>query len=199
MGAFSAGAYWLLNRPSATPQSDGLGFDLGIEFDLGLDMTLSDLARANEVDINNANLRAFLRMIRHAEGTLSAGNDGYGMMFGGLITRDLSDHPRQVHCHLLGGREICSSAAGAYQFLQRTWDWIAHDLPDFSPQSQDLAAGRLIRYRGALQDVYHGRFNQAVEKVKKEWASMPDAGYGQPEKSLAELQRVYTNGGGSIA
>lgn len=167
---------------------DGLGDFLDFDF--------YDHNMHNEIDLSHPNLQAFLTVIRHAEGTLAAGDKGYGMMFGGLITNDLSDHPRQVHCHMLGGKEICSSAAGAYQFLTKTWDWIANDLPDFGKQSQDLAAARLIKYRGGLQDIYAGRFDEAVNLVRKEWASLPGAGYGQPEKNLAELRTVFLNAGG---
>jgi muramidase (phage lysozyme) len=83
---------------------------------------------------------------------------------------------------LLGGREITSTAAGAYQFLARTWDEVAAalELPDFSPQSQDVAALWLIRRRGALADLREGRFDDFVAKCAKEWASLPGSPYGQP-------------------
>src|SRR3990167_9402573 len=123
------------------------------------------------------NMRAFLMMIRHAEGT--AGPDGYRTLFGGGLFEGFEDHPRQRITRKLGGKPITSSAAGAYQFLERTWDEVQTklDLPDFSPNSQDRGAVELIRRRGALKLVVGGRFEQAVEKVRKEWASMPGAGY----------------------
>jgi lysozyme len=99
------------------------------------------------------------------------------------------------------GQAIKSSAAGAYQILARTWDGVRAKLglPDFSPASQDAAAVELIRQRGALADVRAGRFAVAVDKCKKEWASLPGAGYGQPENSLARLQNAYVSSGGMLA
>jgi len=120
-----------------------------------------DLAAA----LASPNLRAFLAVIRAGEGTSDA--DGYRRMFGGELVDDLSDHPRRAITKRLGkparigaggefvaatGQTLTSTAAGAYQFLSRTWDECAAalGLPDFSPISQDLAAAYLIRRRGAL-------------------------------------------------
>ena len=44
-----------------------------------------------------------------------------------------------------------------------------------------------------------GRFADAVAKCKKEWASLPGAGYGQRENSLATLQAAYLDAGGNLA
>lgn len=152
-----------------------------------------------DIDLNNGNLRAFLAVIRHAEGTERHGANAYRVRFGGsLVEGNLTDHPGGVVCANLAGGRICSSAVGAYQFLKKTWDWIAADLPDFGQASQDLAAARLIRYRGALGDVYRGDVAEAVRKCRKEWASLPGAGYGQPEKSLASLQAKFVASGGVL-
>ena len=95
----------------------------------------------------SANLRAFLYMIRHCEGT--AGENGYRTQFGGGLFDSFADHPRQAITRTLGGKPITSTAAGAYQFLARTWDECAKalGLPDFSPASQDAAATFLINQR----------------------------------------------------
>jgi len=153
-----------------------------------------------ETDMGQAtnNRAAFLMMIRTAEGT--AGADGYRTMFGGGLFDSFADHPRRVVTAMSGGRPISSSAAGAYQFLRRTWDKLAArlGLPDFSPASQDAAAIELIREAGALGDVDAGRFALAVRKVRKIWASMPGAGYGQPEVALERLQAAYQAAGGVV-
>jgi muramidase (phage lysozyme) len=96
---------------------------------------------------------------------------------------------------------ISSSAAGAYQIIRRAWDGVRAKLglPDFSPACQDAAALKLIRQRGALTDVRAGRFGVAVDKCKKEWASLPGASYGQHENTLARVQSAYTVAGGYIA
>ncbi|WP_423197143.1 Lysozyme [Cupriavidus sp. H19C3] len=153
-----------------------------------------------DIDMGQASLNrsAFLLTIRTAEGT--AGRDGYRTLFGGGLFDSLADHPRQYITRKSNGKPITSSAAGAYQFLIRTWDTLAArlGLPDFSPQSQDAAAIELIREAGALGDVDAGRFAQAVRKVRKIWASMPGAGYGQPERALADLQAAFEAAGGVV-
>jgi lysozyme len=143
------------------------------------------------------NVTAFLKTIRVSEGT--AGADGYSTLVGGGQFDSFADHPRQlVYLPNLG---YSSSAAGAYQILRRTWDGVAGKLGlvDFSPASQDRAAVELIKQRGALADVRAGRFADAIAKCKKEWASLPGAGYGQRENSLATLQAAYINAGGNLA
>lgn len=149
-----------------------------------------------EIDLNNQNLQAFLAMIRTAEGT--AGQGGYRMLFGGQLFASYADHPRQLVSAQLGGRKIHSTAAGAYQFLSRTWDEAraALSLPDFSPESQDMAAAWLIRRRGALRDVLDGRLSIAIAKCAKEWASLPGSPYGQPTISSAKARSLFAQYGG---
>ncbi|WP_427306606.1 glycoside hydrolase family 24 protein [Cupriavidus sp. H39] len=153
-----------------------------------------------ETDMGQAanNRAAFLMMIRTAEGT--AGADGYRTLFGGGLFQSFADHPRQVVTAMSNGKPISSSAAGAYQFLRRTWDTLAGrlGLTDFTPASQDAAAIQLIADAGALGDVDAGRFALAVRKVRKIWASMPGAGYGQPEVALNRLQAAYEAAGGVV-
>ena len=86
--------------------------------------------------IQNENVQAFLALIRHCEGA------GYTTLFGGGIVEHTDDHPRISVTRTLGGKPITSTAAGAYQFLSRTWDECAKalDLHDFSPPNQDRAA-----------------------------------------------------------
>jgi muramidase (phage lysozyme) len=160
---------------------------------------------------HNANINAFLLMIRYAEGT--AGNNGYRTVFGGTLISNLRDHPAitgewkgkrlsDAQCRGAGlGPGCISTAAGAYQFIRPTWVRLKSrlQLPDFSPESQDAAALELIREVSALGDVSSGRFDTAVSKVRKIWASMPGAGYAQPEKTLEALRRVYTEKGGVLA
>jgi len=145
------------------------------------------------------NVRAFLAMIRNAEGT--AGRNGYRTLFGGELFDHFADHPRIAVTRSLGGAPLTSTAAGAYQFLARTWDEVraALELGDFSPEAQDVAAVYLIRRRGALVDVRAGLFDVAVSKVSREWASLPGSPYGQPVKSLEHVRAVYADAGGSFA
>lgn len=158
----------------------------------------------------NDNLWAMLATIRYAEGT--AGADGYGTLFGYGTFTDFSDHPANLgwkgvalpdaQCRAAGFSPGCvTTAAGAYQIVKPTWNTVANRLrlPDFSPESQDIAAIELIREKGAIPDVLAGRFNSAISKIRRVWASLPGAGYEQPERSLTALQNVYVQNGGGFA
>jgi muramidase (phage lysozyme) len=145
----------------------------------------------------NPNVRAFLAVIRAGEGTSDP--DGYRRHFGGELFSDFSQHPKRAITKLLGGQPLTSTAAGAYQFLSKTWAECqnALKLPDFSPESQDLAAMYLIDRRGALDAVIRGDLEVAIAKCAKEWASLPGSPYGQPTKTLAQCIAVYDAAGGT--
>lgn len=146
----------------------------------------------------NKNVAAFLRAIR--EGETSQNDDAYRVMFGGELIGSFNDHPRKAITKKLGSQTITSTAAGAYQFLSRTWDECAEalSLPDFSPESQDLAAVFLINRRRALQDVIDGEFEVAIKKCAREWASLPGSPYGQPMASMSRLKKIYKKYGGAF-
>ena len=140
--------------------------------------------------------RALLNTIRYAEGTWSDGEDkGYQVLYGGGLFEDLSRHPETVIV-----RRYTSAAAGAYQFLPKTWKGVARelDLDSFEPAQQDQAALHLIERRGALQEIdRHGLTSAAMARLAPEWASFPTwsgrSAYGQPVKSRRDLERFYTN------
>lgn len=145
------------------------------------------------------NRKAFLDMISYSEGTTGA--QGYRTMFGGTLADSLDDHPRQVFTFTnKAGQTLKTSAAGRYQFLARTWDELRAKLglKDFGPASQDAAALELIRQRGALPDVDAGRIEAAIAKVAPVWASLPGAGYNQPERKLSSLIASYSAAGGNL-
>lgn len=146
------------------------------------------------------NLYAFLWVVRHAEGT--AGMNGYRMMFGGSLINSFADHPRRKIRRRSGSKYITSTAAGAYQFLEGTWDEcksVMGFLPDFSPANQDQAARFLIKRRGAMADVLAGRLESAIKKCNKEWASLPGSPYGQPTVSMAQARTIFVAAGGVLA
>lgn len=140
------------------------------------------------------NVQGFLRLIR--EGETNQNEDAYSEMYGGDHFTSFADHPRLAHT----AHGFTSTAAGAYQFLAKTWDGIVKALGpmDFSPQSQDVGAVYLINGRGALQDVLNGRINDAIRKCAKEWASLPGSQYGQPTQALARALSVYQGYGGAL-
>ena len=150
-------------------------------------------------DQADRNLKAFLDMIAYSEGT--SGPDGYRTLFGGGKFDSFADHPRVYKSFTNGiGQVLKTSAAGRYQFLAKTWDAMAAalHLPDFGPESQDRAAIELISQRGALNDVRAGRTENAIRKCAPIWASMPGAGYAQPERKLSALVAQYRAAGGVL-
>jgi muramidase (phage lysozyme) len=159
--------------------------------------------------VADGNVQAFLMMLRYAEGT--AGPDGYRTLFGGRLFEGFDDHPRvAVQFRNRAGQVLWTTAAGAYQAMAisqkpdgtytrtDTWDRVKArlQLPDFSPESQDAFAVELIRERGALGDVMAGRLASAIRKCAPVWASLPGAGYNQPERQLASLQSAFQSAGG---
>lgn len=158
----------------------------------------------------NYNQAAFLMALRLGEGT--RGQDGYSELFGGQNFNSFATHPAlagwpgvrlsDAMCAGAGHGPGCvSTAAGAYQFTKPTWVRLAKKLglPDFSPRCQDAAAWELIREKGADADVLAGRTAAAISKVRKIWASLPGAGYGQHEVALAAFNNVFTQSGGVLA
>lgn len=163
-----------------------------------------------ESDEMNSNVNAFLTALRVGEGT--AGQDGWRTLMGGGLFDSYADHPARLGwrgtplsaamCAGAGfGPGCVSTAAGAFQINKPTWNRVADklSLPDFSPASQQEAAIELIREKGALADVAAGRVAVAVNKVRKVWASLPGAGYGQGEVKLAAFVNHYSNAGGAVA
>lgn len=160
-----------------------------------------------------AQISAMLQAIKKAEGTADRG-DPYRVCYSYRHTiNSFADHPAVTRewagerlsdamCADAGlGPGCVSTAAGAYQIIRPTWLRLKTKLglPDFSPASQDAAATELLRERGALARLEVGDFAGAVEKTRKEWASLPGAGYGQGERSIAWLTARFTEAGGVLA
>lgn len=172
----------------------------------------ANLNSQNKDSLMNNNVKAFLKMIRFAEGT--AGENGYRVVYSyEKVLQNLSDHPHttgewkgkvlsDTYCKNAGLGPGCkSTAAGAYQITITTWRNLKKtlSLPDFSPNSQDLAAIELIREKGALKDIESGKIEAAIYKVRKIWASIPGNSYGQPNKKLSDLLTVFRTSGGNFA
>lgn len=149
-----------------------------------------DIAEIDEA-LQSIYVQAALRTIRFCEGTAG---DGYRMMFGGKLFDSFADHPRVATKFTLAGKQLTSTAAGAYQFLSRTWDEAknALGLTDFSPINQDRAAVWLIWRRKALDQILNGDFEGAIRKLNLEWASLPGSPYGQPVKTLEAVMAEFS-------
>lgn len=169
--------FWETHSPSK--RSERMGAAVGEGFRIGLEKALSD-----------PRVKAMLDVIGFSEGTDK--RHGYATKVGGANQGDLSQKNRSI-VNLGGG--LKSSASGRYQFLNKTWDSLAEQLglTDFSEHSQDLAAVKLLSDSGALKKLQAGDFQGAVTAARKTWASFPGAGYGQGERSMGSLEKVFAN------
>jgi muramidase (phage lysozyme) len=139
----------------------------------------------------NPRVRAMLDTIAFAEGA------DYDVMFTGKRFDSTKgwQHPRAVQ----KSPGYASDAAGRYQFLSTTWDRAAKELglKDFSPRNQDIAALRLMEWRGVdLNTLAAGDPTaDTFAKLAPEWASLPTkagkSAYGQPVKGLDKLMGRY--------
>ena len=211
LGVVAGVAWWVAARRGewvTVSAGDGItnAFNDGVEYMQNAAGGLADtfgfkrVGNMSAVDrslLNNANVRAMLRVIRQGE---SSQNDAvaYRMIVGrvGAQFSSFADHPR-----IFG--TPTSTAAGAYQITKTTWDWVRQQmkLPDFSPASQDAAALGLIAYRGALLDVLAGNLDAAIPKLRREWTSLPGA--AENNKAAGDMQNakrlfVAFGGGGAV-
>lgn len=149
-----------------------------------------------------SNLAAFLDMLAFSElgqRLLAKSHNGYNVLVGGELFDSYADHPRRrIWIKMI---KNYSTAAGRYQFLAWVWDDLVkrYSYKSFDPASQDAAATRLIQQCRALQLIYDGRIEAAIAACRNIWASLPGAGYGQPEHRLETLVQVYRECGGNVA
>ena len=149
------------------------------------------------------NSAAFLDMIAFSEigpDLLAKSDNGYNILCGStpahpLLFDSYADHPRILNV------ELDSTAAGRYELLAKYFDDYKAllSLPDFSPESQDQIALRQITECKALEAIDLGQLGTAVGLCAHIWASLPGAGYGQPENSLTALAEAYQASGGTLA
>ena len=115
--------------------------------------------------------------IKFAEGTYRQGEKAYNTGYGYNMFDDLSKHPDTVFNNT-------SAAAGAYQFMPKTWAGAksALNLTDFGPQSQELAGEYLTTKRGVQTDkpfTTVQELRSAFDKLAPEWASIPMSSTGK--------------------
>jgi len=175
--------------------------------------TTANIEEALTMIDGNQNVRAFLEAIAKCEGTAQRA-EPYRVCYGYRHTiQSYADHPANLGewkgeklsdklCSAAGlGPGCVSTAAGKYQITRTTWKSLKAKLKlkDFSPASQDAAAIELLRECGALPLVEVGNVAGAVNKARRIWASLPGAGYAQPERSLAWVQNQFKEAGGVLA
>ncbi len=156
------------------------------------------------------NVKAFLDMLAVSEGTATnrlTKCRGYDVIVTGIdgkpeVFVDFRQHPFVGRpSKLINAKGLTSNAAGRYQFMGRYW--LAYkqqlNLPDFGPDSQDKWCIQLIKECGAIAMIEAGKFADAVQACRSRWASLPGAGYGQRENSVASLRDAYIAAGGVVA
>lgn len=134
----------------------------------------------------NKNLVAFLMLITKTEGTDRQGTP-YNELFGYDNFADFSKHPNVSKYVTINGKKIRTTAAGRYQINFPTYNMLG--MKSFTPEAQDAGAIELIKRSGAYGDVINGKFETAIKKTNRVWASLPGSPYGQPTYTItAALQ-----------
>ena len=155
--------------------------------------------------IPDPKVQQMMGFTRAAEGTTK---HGYNTAFGGERFDDLSQHPAISKAFKqTDGKTNTSTAAGAYQFMPKTWNGTAdhpglakqYDLQDFGQLSQDIGFLGLLDQKGALDDVLQGNFKSAIDKTGGTWASFPSSTYKQPKKSWDFANQYFAAQGGVMA
>lgn len=166
----------------------------------------------NDISVEEARVRAFMRMLRKGEGTNS--DSGYSKQYSGIHFKNFKTHPEKV----IKAGNYSSSAAGAYQIMRYTWWWLNgeeltednkkagiynedHDyvkrykIPDFSPESQDKLCIILLKHKKTkkfLDLIISNKIQEAIEKYGSyEWASLPPGRYGQPTQTMDGALQEY--------
>jgi muramidase (phage lysozyme) len=133
--------------------------------------------------LQDPNVQRFLAYINTYEGSPKPNQTvGYHEF------NDMSRHPnRRVKFNKRGDR---STAAGAYQILNKTWEAEAkrQGLQDFSLENQQRAAIGVLKDVGALNHIVKGDFDTAKKKAAKAWASLPGSTIGESTGQTARFK-----------
>lgn len=163
-------------------------------------MTVAELRALCESALGDANVQAFLRLIRYGESSDTNDDYAYHVRWGGIGQKpkrfeSFADHPRILESGPLGP----SSAAGAFGITMTTFDDFGPKIgvTDFTPRSQDLIALAIMEREHALADVLAGRIEAAIARLGGRWSSLPSNKDGQPTRKLEALLCVYAKWGGS--
>lgn len=151
-------------------------------------------------------IKAFLDTIAAAEGTVITNHHcsrdaGYRSIVGCNLSAEnlFTDYETHPNISKFVGKNLRSDAAGRYQILSSTWNWVAPKIgvSDFYPETQDRIAQWLINYRGAMKFIErigqnnYSSFKKAIYQLNNEWASLPGSPYGQRTRKMQALWQVY--------
>jgi len=140
----------------------------------------------------------------------STESPGYNVLYRNFGFDDFSRHP-DVPVRILKGpnKGLVSRAAGRYQMLGRTWNEQKEkrNLPDFSPENQDIAAWEYAKERYSINELDGERANdklddvlqsgnaeriaRAGERLAQTWTSLPKGIEATTNKSrfVSEFRR----------
>jgi|GEM_PF-683465 len=144
-------------------------------------------------------VRALMRTISVSEAN---GRDPYSLLYGGRRVRNLSQHPQDCVTILLGpNMGNCSTAAGRYQMLDRTWlekarayhpdrhSWGVLGRYNFEPVYQDWVVYRWLNDEAAWgmdlrQALRQGQLDRVLRRLSGTWTSL---GYGIETNRMTRL------------
>jgi muramidase (phage lysozyme) len=146
-------------------------------------------------------LRALMRTISASEAN---DRQPYNILYGGEHVSDLSQHPDRCVPIARGPNQgNCSTAAGRYQFLNRTW---AEKSKRYHPQPSDLMFSFAPEYQDAVVYAWlndpkawrgenipallrEGNLDRVLRLLSGTWTSL---GYGIEDNSMTgKLPRIY--------
>lgn len=137
--------------------------------------------------------KAYLRMIKASEG------GDYDIIFGGEKIADLSKHPnKRVKFNDRAGGGV-STAAGAYQIINSTWNGMAPRINanDFSARNQDRVALALaLEKPGMYEAIMSRNVPKMVERSNGIYTSLPGSKEGGRRHALTTMeyaQAAYDN------
>lgn len=124
--------------------------------------------------LEDPRVQRFLEYINVSEGSPQP-----NQMVGYRRFDDMSKHPnKRIKFNKRGDK---SSAAGAYQIINSTWQEQAkkQGLTDFSLENQKRAAVGLLKETGALDALLAGDVEKAKRLAARKWASIPGSTIGE--------------------
>lgn len=150
--------------------------------------TRKDLQRL----LNNKNISIFLDLITYTEGTEEFGHRMYNVLYGdrpkiGSI-KNLDRHPN-IAKRISSRDSRTTTAAGAYQFLFRTWESYRkkYGFENFGPDCQRMAAiAEMGNAKGVIKSVLNGQWVDAMRQASGKWVSLP----GTKQKQSKNLKTV---------
>lgn len=159
-----------------------------------------------EMQGGDPHIRALMRTISASESNTA---EPYHVIYGGQHVKDLSQHP-EICVDIVSGPNVgnCSTAAGRYQFLDKTWldkakryhpkppSWIGFwQEYSFEPEFQDQVVYRWLADDNAWGGIdiaellSQGEVDHVFEMLSGTWTSL---GYGIEDNVVTpQLARIY--------